>query len=237
MWRPVRSASRAGSTSGGRAARVGRADRVARRRPRRRPRRWPAARPAARRRTGPDASSPGLGLDDRVAEVVAQPRDVGPRRRVRPHVAVHRRRDDDRRGRREAPWRSRRRRPARWPWRRASARWPGRRRSRRRVSATTMWPIRPSGSSSRTSVSTGWRDRAANVSGPTNRVAAGREHHDDVGALGAQEPEQLDGLVRGDRAGDAERDEPSVETRRSVTAARAPAARRRRPRRGGSRGP
>ena len=41
------------------------------------------------------------------------------------------------------------------------------------LSATTMCPIRPSGSSSRMSVSTGWRDRAAKVSGPTNRVAAG----------------------------------------------------------------
>ena len=40
-------------------------------------------------------------------------------------------------------------------------------------SATTMWPIRPSGSRSRRSVSTGWRDSAANVSGPTNRVADG----------------------------------------------------------------
>ena len=41
------------------------------------------------------------------------------------------------------------------------------------LSATTMCPIRPSGSSSRMSVSTGCRDSAANVSGPTNRVAAG----------------------------------------------------------------
>ena len=37
------------------------------------------------------------------------------------------------------------------------------------------------------------------------------EHHGDVGALGAQEPEQLDGLVGGDRAGDAEGDEPTFE--------------------------
>ena len=39
-------------------------------------------------------------------------------------------------------------------------------------SARTMWPIRPSGRRSSTSVSTGWRERAANESGPTNRVAA-----------------------------------------------------------------
>ena len=43
-----------------------------------------------------------LGLDDRVAELVAQPRDVRLRRRVRPHVAVHRRRDHDRGARGEA---------------------------------------------------------------------------------------------------------------------------------------
>ncbi len=41
------------------------------------------------------------------------------------------------------------------------------------VSATTMCPIRSSGSSPRTSVSTGCRDRAANVSGPTNVAADG----------------------------------------------------------------
>ena len=131
-----------------------------------------------------------LGLHDRVAEVVPQPRDVGPRRRMRPHVAVHGRRDDDRgRGRqarrghdvageavghRAEPVRRRR----------------ARRRSRRRVSATTMWPIRPSGSSSSMSVSTGWRDSAANVSG-ADEPRRGRGQHDrDVGALGAQEPQR-----------------------------------------------
>ena len=41
------------------------------------------------------------------------------------------------------------------------------------VSAITMCPIRWSGSRSRTSVSTGWRDSAWNVSGPTKRVADG----------------------------------------------------------------
>ena len=41
------------------------------------------------------------------------------------------------------------------------------------VSATTMWPIRPSGRRASRSVSTGWRDSAANVSGPTNRAADG----------------------------------------------------------------
>ena len=40
---------------------------------------------------------PGLRLDDGVAEAVAQPGDVGPGRRVGVHLAVHRRRDDDRR--------------------------------------------------------------------------------------------------------------------------------------------
>ena len=109
-------------------------------------------------------------------------------------------------------------------------------------SATTMWPIRPSGSRSSTSVSTGWRDSAANDSGPTKRVADGESSDDDVGALGGQEPEQLDRLVRRDRAGDAERDEPARRARpRSAGArdhaGRAGAAGRPRPRRGGSRGP
>ena len=50
-----------------------------------------------------------------------------------------------------------------------------------------------------------------------------RQHHRDVGALGAQQPEQLDGLVGGDRAGDAEPDEPA----RRGGPARAPARRSR----------
>jgi hypothetical protein len=41
------------------------------------------------------------------------------------------------------------------------------------LSPMTMCPIRPSGSRARTSVSTGWRDRAANERGPTKWVAAG----------------------------------------------------------------
>ena len=59
------------------------------------------------RRAGPGPIWPareraGLRLDDPVAEVVAQPGDVGPGRRMGVHLAVHRRRDDDRRRRREA---------------------------------------------------------------------------------------------------------------------------------------
>ena len=96
MCRPVRSASRGPATSGGRAAGSGGADRRCCRRPR--PRRRRSSGSSASRPTPdwPDASSPGRGLHDRVAEVVAQSGDVGPRRRVGPHVAVHRRRDDDR---------------------------------------------------------------------------------------------------------------------------------------------
>ncbi len=86
------------------------------------------------------------------------------------------------------------------------------------VSARTMWPIRPSGSRSSTSVSTGWRDSAANDSGPTNRAADGVSITDDVGALGAEEPQQLDGLVGRDRAGHAEPDEPAVEPAASCQA-------------------
>ena len=74
-----------------------------------------------------------------------------------------------------------------------------------------MWPIRPSGSRSRTSVSTGWRDSAANVSGPTNRVADGVSRTTTSAPSARRQPEQLDRLVGGDRAGDAERDEPARE--------------------------
>jgi hypothetical protein len=38
-----------------------------------------------------------------------------------------------------------------------------------------------------------------------------REEDDDLGALGLEEPEQLDGLEGGDRAGDAEGDQPAGE--------------------------
>ena len=111
-------------------------------------------------------------------------------------------------------------------------------------SATTMWPIRSSGRSARTSVSTGWRLSAANVSG-ADEAGRGRRHQDDdVGALVAwRRRTQLDGLVGGDRAGDADGDQPAGEASvapavdRHPRAGPARAARRRRPRRGGSRGP
>ena len=129
-WRPARSASRAGSTSGGRAAGSGGTDRAIgdgrddRVDDRRQLRQAPDARLARRER-------PGLRLDDRVAEL-AQPGDVGDRRRVastcrRPSPA--RRRPAPRsRGTSRSP----RRRPGRWPSRPASGRSPARRRSRRR---------------------------------------------------------------------------------------------------------
>ena len=166
---------------------------------------------------------------------VAQPRDVGARRRM---ASTSRRPSPGRR--RPAPpsrgrSRSRRRRPGRWPSRRASGRSPARRRSRRRCRPTTMWPIRPSGRRSSRSVSTGWRDRAANESGPTNRVADGvsmtatsapsaRSRRSSSTALyAAIEPVTPSPMSR-----------PSS---RPVTAGPARAARRRRPRRGGWPGP
>ena len=103
------------------------------------------------------------------------------------------------------------------------------------VSATTMWPIRPSGSSASTSVSTAWRDRDANVRGPTNAVAAGvsiattsapsarSRRRSSTALYAAMEPVTPRPMSR-----------PSS---RPVTAGRAPAAPRRRPRRAGSRGP
>ena len=115
------------------------------------------------------------------------------------------------RRRREAPWRSPRRRDR--PPAIAASQWAvaGATTIASALSAMTMWPMRRSGSRSSTSVSTGWRDRAANDSGPTKRVADGVSMTDDVGALGAQQADQLDGLVGGDRAGDAEPDEPAGE--------------------------
>ena len=202
---------RPGATSGGRAAGSGGADRAARRRPRRPRRRSPAAPRAGRRRTARTRAARSSGSHDRVAEAVAQPGDVGLRRRVGPHVAVHRRRDDDRRRRREAggghdvarepvghraePVRGRRRDDDRV----GRCRRPRCARSGRRAAGRAR-RSRPGGATAR-----------ANESGPTNRVADGVSITDDVGALGAQEPEQLDGLVGRDRAGDAEADEAAVE--------------------------
>jgi hypothetical protein len=113
-----------------------------------------------------------LRRDDRVAEAVAQARHVRDGRRVRPHVAVHRRRHDDRRARRE---RGRGDDVAGRPLAIAASQCAvaGATTSASAESAITMWPMRPSGRRSSTSISTGWRDRAANDSGPTNRVATG----------------------------------------------------------------
>ena len=130
---------------------------------------------------------------------------------MRPHVAVHRRRDDDRRGGREARSRSRCRRRGRWPSPRASGRSPARRRSRRRCRR------RRCGRSGRRAAARGrrtrpaWRLSASNVSGADEPGRRRRQQDDDVGALGLEEAEQLDGLVGGDRAGDAERDQPAGE--------------------------
>ena len=121
----------------------------------------------------PEASEPISGGDHAVAEVALEALDVVARRAVRPHVAVHRRGE---------------RRPARHvarqvavttsfaipfaiaPSQRAVA---GATTITSAASATTMCPIRWSGSSPRTSVSTAWRESAPNVSGPTNVAAAG----------------------------------------------------------------
>ena len=79
------------------------------------------------------------------------------------------------------------------------------------VSARTMCPIRPSGSRSSRSVSTGWRDSAAKVSGPDEPGRGRGQHHRHVGAFRAQGPEQLDRLVGRDRAGDTESDQTALE--------------------------
>ena len=79
------------------------------------------------------------------------------------------------------------------------------------ASAVITWPIRPSGSRSRTSAS--HRPPAERRQGERRDEARRRRRHEHhhVGALGAQEAQQVHGLERGDRAGDAERDEASGE--------------------------
>ena len=133
-----------------------------------------AARPAARRPICPEASGPAVGLDDRVAEVVAQPRDVGDGSpggvHMSPSIAgattTGRRRREAGRGRR-------RRRPARRPSPPASARSPARRRSRRRCRR------RRCGRSARRAAGRGRRSRPGGATArrtsaaPTKRVADG----------------------------------------------------------------
>ena len=219
MCRPVevRVAGRR-STSGGRAAGSGCADRARRRRPRRPRRRWRRARPAARRPTGPTRAA-----RSRARRSGSRSRAAGGRRwRASPGASTCRRPSPARR--RPAPTsrgrsRSRRRPRGRSPSRPASARSPAPRRSRRRCRRRRCARSARRAGGRATSVSTGWRDSAANVSGPTNRRRGRRQHHDDVGALGAQEPEQLDGLVGGDRAGDAEPDQAALEAAGRVPSA------------------
>ena len=116
---------------------------------------------------------PGLRRHDRVAEVAAA---AARRWRASPGASTCRRPSPARRrpGRSSrGRWRSRRRPRGRSPSRPSQWAVAGATTIASAVSATTMWPIRPSGSRARTSVSTGWRVSAANVSGPTNRVADG----------------------------------------------------------------
>ena len=151
-------------------------------------------------------------LDDRVAEVVAQPRDVGA---ASPDASTCRRPSPARRrparavARQVAVTTSPARPLAIAPSQCAVA---GATTIASAVSATTMCPIRPSGSSSssvgldRVARQRRERQRPDERASPTGVSIA-----DDVGALGAQQPEQLDRLVGGDRAGDAEPDQPALE--------------------------
>ena len=74
------------------------------------------------------------------------------------------------------------------------------------ASASSMWAICWSASSSNTSSSTGRWVRLAKVSGPTKRVAAGGHGHVDHRAALGEHAHQGDGLVGGDAAGDADHD-------------------------------
>ena len=197
--------SRAPSTGGGRAAAIRRADRAIGRG------RDDGVHDRGEIREPPHAGLTGrqlacLGFDERVAEP-AQPLDVGAGRRVGPHLAVHGRRDDDGRRGRETRGGHHVCRPARWPSRRASGPSPARPRSGLPSQRGRCARCDRRGAGRAASVSTGWRLSAANDSGPTNRVADGVSMACDVGALRAQEAEQLDRLVRSDRAGHPEPDE------------------------------
>ena len=55
------------------------------------------------------------------------------------------------------------------------------------------------------------------------------EHHRHVGALGPQQADQLDGLVGGDRAGDAEPDQPAVQAPAGVASGHGSPSSRRSP--------
>ena len=185
-WRPARSASRGPATSGGRAA--GSAARTGRCRwPRRPPRRSPAS--SASRPTPGLARSelPGAGLDDPVAEASRSRATLAPspdastcrrpsRGRPRPGPGSRGRSGDDVPG------------PARWPSRPANARSPARRRSHRRRRRRRCGRSGRREAASSTSVSTGWRDSAANVERADEPGRRRAEHHGHVGALGAQQP-------------------------------------------------
>ena len=212
MCRPARSgvARRRRRAAAGRPGRApGPAGRRRPRRPHRRSAGSSASRPTP---VWPDASGPPPGSTIAVAEVVAQPRDVGARRRMAPHLAVHRRRDDDRRATSRGTSRSPRRRPGRSPSRPASAPSPARRRSRRRCRRRRCGRSGRRAAGRATSVSTGWRVSAANAAGRRSGSPDGVSSDGDVGALGPQQARtSSSGLVGGDRAGDPERDQPAGE--------------------------
>ncbi len=208
--RPARSASRAGaSVSGGRAAasaaRTGRPATAA-------TTASTIAGSSASRPTPdcPDASGPASGSTMRVAEVVAQAGDVRPGGRVRPHVAVHRGRDDDRRRAGEARGGDdvggepvgHRAEPVR-----------GRRRDDDRVGAVADDDV--------ADPAVGEQVEQVGLDGVARQRPEGqradeprrrrRQHDRDVGPLGRQEAQQLHRLVGGDRPGDPEPDEPPLE--------------------------
>ena len=203
--------SRGGSTQRRASARVRRHGPAGRRPPRRR----------RRRCAGSSASRPTPDLARRerarrrARRSCSRSRPAAARRSPGSRGATTSRRPSPAR-RRPAPTsrarsRSPRRPRGRWPSRPASGPSPARRRAHPRRRRRTMWPIRPSGSSARTSD----LDRV-----PAQRLErqrrdeprrGRRQEDDDVGALGLEQADQLDGLVGGDRAGDAERDQPALE--------------------------
>ena len=158
----------------------------------------------------PGRERPGVRLDDRVAEVVAQPADILPRRGMRPHLAVHRRRDDDGGGRSEGRRGDRVAREAvgHRPEPVGGRRGDDDRVGRVRGDDVADPAVRQEGQEVRLR-----RVPAQRIERERGDEAGGRrgEQDDDVGAIRLQEPEQLDGLVGSDRAGHAEGDEPAGE--------------------------
>ena len=172
----------------------------------RRDERREAAPPASSMRPSPfslHASSPVSGRGSRCRR--RELRDVALRRGIRPHLAVHRGRDEQRAFAREA---QRRQQVVGSAVRELGDEIGGGGRDDDRVGAArdAMWPIALSAPDCHRSVSTGRPDSAWNVDGGDEPRAASVSTTSTSDALLDEQAHELGRLVRGDAAGDAEHD-------------------------------